>query len=29
MYYKIDQHSSLSCQGPSGLLYIMGSSTTF
>jgi len=24
MHYKIDQHSSLSCKGTSGLLHIMG-----
>jgi len=28
MYYKIDLHSSSSCKGTSGLLYIMGSNTT-
>jgi len=27
MYYKIDGHSSLSCQSTSGLLHIMGSNT--
>jgi len=27
MYYKVDQHSSSSCKGTSGLLHIMGSNT--